>query len=663
MRIKLNLILYLSVTVLFFSQNSQAQIKIGTNGNNIEPSSILELESITQGLLLPRMANTTAIDALRPPEGMLIYITTQPAGLYVRKATGWEYLTGSLGGDGNFNSITVNGNVTAGGFSGPLNGNATSATSATNAVNSQNSEIIDDLATARPTYPTFVTATGGLAQMRTATTKLSFIPNTGILTATGFNGALVGDVTGTATRALDAVNASNTDITDELASGTIHYPTFVMGTTGNLAQKTASSRLSFIPLTGELRATTFRGDLMGNAATSNIAVALQTGRTISVTGDIAYTSEAFNGTNNVTGTAVLTNVNTSIGTFGTSTSIPTFTVNGKGLITGVTTNAVIAPAGTLTGTSLAGNVVSSSLTSVGTLTNLTVTNPIVGSIAGNAATVSTIPALTGEVSSAGNSVTLSNSAVIGKVLTGYVQGSGPVLATDNISQAIGKLEANANLKAPINNPNFTGTVTMGTPFMLGATNVTTTGAQINNLNTSTGVIGTGRVVLSDSPVFTGTPNLPTGTIGFTQLAGNNSTAVATTAFVANAISSKANTASPIFTGTPTAPTANPGDQSTQIATTKFVFDNRGMLKFTNVDESPTVPIPAGGSNEVFYAVPGAIMSGTVVVSPTGALPANLEITSARVSSNGTVAVKYRNYNPLLGASLLPSENLNITVFQ
>ena len=40
-----------------------------------------------------------------------------------------------------------------------------------------------------------------------------------------------------------------------------------------------------------------------------------------------------------------------------------------------------------------------------------------------------------------------------------------------------------------------------------------------------------------SPAFTGTPSLPTGTIGITQTAGNNSTAIATTAFVSDALSS------------------------------------------------------------------------------------------------------------------------------
>ena len=65
------------------------------------------------------------------------------------------------------------------------------------------------------------------------------------------------------------------------------------------------------------------------------------------------------------GALTLNTVNSNVGSFGSSTSIPSFTVNAKGLITAASGNVVIAPAGTLTGTTLASNVVTSSLTSLG----------------------------------------------------------------------------------------------------------------------------------------------------------------------------------------------------------------------------------------------------------------------------------------------------------
>jgi hypothetical protein len=52
-------------------------------------------------------------------------------------------------------------------------------------------------------------------------------------------------------------------------------------------------------------------------------------------------------------------------------------------------------------------------------------------------------ALTGEVTTVGLAATLTNSAVIGKVLTGYTSGAGTVAATDTILQAIQKLNGNS----------------------------------------------------------------------------------------------------------------------------------------------------------------------------------------------------------------------------
>jgi hypothetical protein len=69
---------------------------------------------------------------------------------------------------------------------------------------------------------------------------------------------------------------------------------------------------------------TISGAINGNAGT---ATALATGRTIAITGDLAYTSTAFDGTSNVTAAGTLATVNSNVGSF---TKV---TVNAKGLTT------------------------------------------------------------------------------------------------------------------------------------------------------------------------------------------------------------------------------------------------------------------------------------------------------------------------------------------
>lgn len=265
---------FVIVAFLFFgiSNDAAAQIKIGTNGSTIAPSSILELESNNQGLLLPRLTDTVAINTLNPPNGMLIYLTKWPAvGLYVRKATGWEFLTGSLGGNGTFNNLTVGGTLIAQNFTGNLIGNASTSTLATTATNALNVNITNDVATSTVSYPTFVTNTPGSNPLRTSSPNLSFVPNTGILTAKGFKGNLVGDVTGVATSSIDAVNASKIQIVEDNINSNPVYPTFVTGKVGPLTATINSAKLQYLPATGEFIAPIFKGDLQGNATTTTTA--------------------------------------------------------------------------------------------------------------------------------------------------------------------------------------------------------------------------------------------------------------------------------------------------------------------------------------------------------------------------------------------------------
>ena len=93
-----------------------------------------------------------------------------------------------------------------------------------------------------------------------------------------------------------------------------------------------------------------------NQNTTGSAATLTTGRTISITGDLAYTSPSFNGSANVTAAGTLATVNSNVGSFGSSTNIPVITVNGKGLVTAVSTASVQGGAALSNDTSTASNL-------------------------------------------------------------------------------------------------------------------------------------------------------------------------------------------------------------------------------------------------------------------------------------------------------------------
>ena len=213
-------------------------------------------------------------------------------------------------------------NITAGSFTGPLTGNASSATRLVNA--------------------------------RT------------------INGASF-DGTGNISFTTDAVaeGTSNLYFTNGRASAAAPVQT-VFGRTGTvvLISSDVTTALTYTPvnlagdtMSGALTATQFNGPLSGNATT---ATALATGRTIGMTGDVAWTSASFTGAGNVTGTSTLATVNSNVGSFGSSTAIPVVTVNAKGLVTAVSTAAVVAPASTLTGTTLASGITSATISTLTT---------------------------------------------------------------------------------------------------------------------------------------------------------------------------------------------------------------------------------------------------------------------------------------------------------
>ncbi len=284
--------------------------------------------------------------------------------------------------------------------------------------------------------------------------------NTGDQTIT-----LTGDVTGSGTGSF-ATNVGK--INGVALSG--------LGT--GILKNTTTTGVPSIAVAGDFP--TLNQNTTGNATTATTATNLAGGSG----GTIPYQSAAGTTAMLANGTAgkVLTSAGTTLAptwetpTVGTVTSVTS--ANGNATIATTTTTPVItivsapkletaraingvsfdgtapitvtAAAGTLTGTTLNSTVVTSSLTSVGTLVNLTVTNPIAGSVTGNAATVTTNANLTGDVTSSGsNATTIAANAVtyakMQAVTTNKLLGSGSGTAVAEITLGTGLSFSGATL--------------------------------------------------------------------------------------------------------------------------------------------------------------------------------------------------------------------------
>lgn len=168
------------------------------------------------------------------------------------------------------------------------------------------------------------------------------------ITITGGTGAVIGSGTSIAQHVADTTHNGYLSSTDwNTFNGKQAAGNYITGLTGDV---TASGP----------------GSAASTLATVNSNVG--TFASVTVNGKGLVTAAAALSGDATTSGSVLTLASVATaGTTGSSTSIPAITINAKGLVTSVTGNAVIAPAGTLTGTTLASNVVTSSLTTVGTI--------------------------------------------------------------------------------------------------------------------------------------------------------------------------------------------------------------------------------------------------------------------------------------------------------
>jgi len=191
---------------------------------------------------------------------------------------------------------------------------------------------------ATPIADAYISSASTWNAKQTAYTNLTSIGtlanSAGVLTNNGSGTFSYTTITSNATHTGDATGA--TALTVVGINGTI-----LSGLATGILKNTTGTGVPSIAVAGDFP--TLNQNTTGSAAT------LTTGRTISITGDLAYTSPSFDGSGNVTAAGTLATVNTNTGTFGSAIQVPQFTVNGKGLITAVSNITITPAASSITG--------------------------------------------------------------------------------------------------------------------------------------------------------------------------------------------------------------------------------------------------------------------------------------------------------------------------
>lgn len=208
--------------------------------------------------------------------------------------------------------------------------------------------------------------------------------------------------------------------------------------------------------------------------------------------------------------------------------------------------------------------------STSTLTNKTLTSPKINENVALTATATELNYVDG-VTSAIQTQLDAKAPLNSPTFTGTVSGISKSMVgltsvddTSDVNKPVSTAQQTAlDLKANLNAPTFTGTVSGISKSMVGLGNLDNTSDVNKPISTATQNALDLKAPLA-SPTFTGTPSLPTGTTAVTQTLGNNTTAVATTAFIQTALANFGG-----MTVSDTAPTVD-------VSTGDFWYDSTGL---------------------------------------------------------------------------------------
>ena len=608
------------------SSYAQKQLKVGDNIGTINSSALLELESTNKGLLLPRVALTGSTDISTiptPVKGLIIFNTSNvsdvTAGLYSFNGTSWDKISYKsdvvsyiLGITGTAPGLSIGGNAATVTTNANLTGDVTSIGNATTLSNSGVTAGVFGSATQVPIIT--VDTKGRLTNVTNTTITASGVSNPLSIGAdlSGI-GATTYDGTFARTIGIQPLAVTNAMLAGSIASSKL------IGTDITTIGTLTAGAVPYSLLTGTVPT--------WNQNTTGSAALLTTARNISLGSDATGTA-SFDGTTDITIPVTLANSGVTAGTYTsvtvnskglvTAASSPTVSTSFNNISTGTNTSALTvgtggslntsgtgtidatsAPASGITGTTLASNVVNSSLTSVGTLTNLTVTNPIAGSITGNAATVTTNANLTGDVTSVGNATTLSNTAVIAGTYGSATQV--PIIAVDTK----GRLTS----------------VTNTAITAAGVANPLSISADLSSLGATT-YDGTTARTIGIQPLAI-TNSMLAGSIASSKLIGTDITTIGTLTSGAVPYS--------LLTGT--VPTWNQNTTGTASNVTGTVAIVNGGTGLTTIGANGTVLTSNGTSAAWVAPTTGTVTSVDVSGGTTG-----ITTSGGPITSNGTITL-------------------------